>query len=240
MIIIDRLNYYLKRKGAILVGFPNSELKRRKAILNQFKINKVLDVGANVGQYAKDIRELNFEGDIISFEPIKHVFNLLEKNQKNDYHSKCENYALGDFDGETQINIAGNSAVSSSILEMLPAHLESAPNSKYIKTEKITVKKLDSIFNLFCTVKDNVYLKIDAQGFEKNILEGGEYSLNKIKVLQIELSLMPLYKDSINYLDMIDFLNSKGFELYGLEPGFSNQITGQLLQFDGIFVNKNL
>ena len=240
MKIVDAINVVLKKNGAELVRFPTAELKRRQALLNNLKINKVFDVGANKGEYAITLRGLGYKGEIISFEPINAIYQVLQKNSNNDNNWRCENYALGDFNGETQINIAGNSGASSSILEMLPAHLESSPQSKYIDSEKITVKKLDSIFNLFSNVKDIIYLKIDAQGFEKNILDGGEESLNKIAVLQIELSLITLYKDSINCLDMIEFLNSKGFKFYGVEPGFSNQITGQLLQFDGIFVNKNV
>ena len=82
MILIDKLNFLLNKKGAELVRFPNSELKKRKAIFKHFKINKVLDVGANVGKYALDMRELEYKGKIISFEPIKNVFDILEKNTK--------------------------------------------------------------------------------------------------------------------------------------------------------------
>jgi FkbM family methyltransferase len=240
MILIDKLNFLLKKKGAELVRFPNSELKKRKATFKHFKINKVFDIGANVGQYALDIRELEYKGEIISFEPIKNVFNILEKNTKKDKFWTAENYALGDFDGETEINVAGNAAASSSILEMLPAHEESAPHSKYVGTEKIKVNQLDTVLSKYCKTGDNIYMKIDAQGYEKSILDGALTSLHKIKVLQIELSLIPLYKDAIDYQGMIEFLKTKGFDLYGLEPGFSDPITGRLLQCDGVFMNKAL
>lgn len=240
MFLVDKINSLLKKNGAELVRFPNGELKRRKALLNSLKINKVLDIGANVGQYAYDIRELGYKGEIISFEPIKAIFQTLEKNTKKDSHWKCENFALGDSDGETEINIAGNDAASSSILEMLPSHLKSAPQSKYIGKETILVKRLDTVFNNYFSEGDNVYLKIDAQGFEKNILDGATNTLNKINVLQVELSMIPLYKDALNYIDMIEFLKSIGFELYGIEQGFSDQESGRLLQFDGIFVKNKL
>lgn len=238
MILIDKLNILLKRNGAELVRFPISELKRRKSLLSYHEINKVFDIGANVGQYSLDIRALGYIGEIISFEPIKEVFRTLEEKAKKDSKWDCENFALGDFDGETEINIAGNHAASSSILEMLPSHEESAPQSKYIGTEKIVVKQLDSVLQNYCKKGDNIYMKIDAQGYEKNILDGALVSLDQIRVLQIELSLIPLYKDSIDYIGMIEFLKTKNFVLYGIEPGFSDHESGRLLQCDGVFVNK--
>ena len=199
----------------------------------------MFDIGANVGQYGKDIRELGFNHDIISFEPLEDVYNILKKNTLKDKKWKCENIALGDFDGEAEINIAGNLS-SSSLLEMLPSHLKSAPQSKYIGKETIVVKKLDSIFENYYADKDNVYIKIDAQGYEKSILDGAEKSLENVSVLQIELSLVPLYQNSPIYTDMIEYLKTKGFELYGIEPGFSDQASGRLLQFDGVFVKNKL
>jgi len=232
---VDLVNSVLTKMGAELVRFPIGELKRRKALLNHLKINKVLDIGANVGQYAKTIREIGYKGEIISFEPIKAVFKILENNSKKDSNWKCENFALGDTDGETEINIAGNHAASSSILEMLPSHLESAPQSAYVGKETIVVKKLDSVFENYFVKGDNIYVKLDAQGFEKNILDGAEKTLDKINVLQVELSMIPLYNGALNYLDMIEFLKTKKFELYGIELGFSDPKSGRLLQFDGIF-----
>jgi hypothetical protein len=145
---------------------------------------------------------------------------------------------LGNTDGETEINIAGNHAASSSILDMLPSHIESAPQSKYIGKEKIIVKQLDSVFENYYVNGDTIYMKIDAQGFEKNILDGAVKTLEKITVLQVELSMIPLYEGTLNYLDMIAFLKTKQFELFGIEPGFADLKTGRLLQFDGIFVKK--
>jgi FkbM family methyltransferase len=235
MIIIDVLNKVLNKVGIDIVRFPNIELKRRKVFLNYHKINKVLDVGANVGNYAVKLRDIGFKGQIISFEPLNDTYIKLEKKAKKDLNWNTYNIALGDFNGESEINIAGN-IDSSSLLDMLPAHLKSAPQSKYIGKEKIIVKKLDEVFDEICKPDDCIYLKIDTQGFEKQILDGGKISLTKISVIQIEMSIIPLYKDSLTYLEMIDFLKKQNFELHLVEPGFSDPLTGQLLQFDGVFV----
>jgi FkbM family methyltransferase len=238
MIIIDVLNKILNKVGIDVVRFPNIELKRRKVFLDYHQINKVLDVGANVGNYAVKLRDIGFKGQIISFEPLNDTYKKLEKKAKNDLNWSTLNIALGDFNGESEINIAGN-IDSSSLLDMLPAHLNSAPQSKYIGKEKIFVKKLDDIFDEICKPVDCIYLKIDTQGFEKQILDGGKISLSKISAIQIEMSIIPLYKDSLTYLEMIDFLKKQNFELHLIESGFSDPLTGQLLQFDGVFIKHD-
>jgi FkbM family methyltransferase len=199
------------------------------------QINKVLDVGANIGKYGLGLRKIGFNGQIISFEPLSDTFNILKKNTDKDKNWSSYNIALGDFNGESEINIAAN-INSSSLLDMLPAHLQSAPESKYIGREKIIVKKLDDIFDDIFKHDDYLYLKIDAQGFEKQILDGAKFSLNKIKAIQLEMSIVPLYKNSLTYVEMINYLGLHRFELQIIEPGFSDPSSGQLLQFDGIFI----
>lgn len=237
MIAVNLLNKILNKFGAELSRFPNNELKRRKSYLKHYQITKVFDVGANVGKYGIGLREIGYKGDIISFEPLSKTYLELNKKTEKDKKWRAYNIALGDFDGESEINIAGN-VDSSSLLDMLPAHLNSAPQSKYIGKEKIIVKKLDNIYKDLCNENDQVYMKIDTQGFEKQVLDGALDSLSKIKGLQIEMSIIPLYKGSLTYLEMISYLKEKGFEIQGMDPGFSDPSTGRLLQFDGIFFRE--
>ena len=82
---------------------------------------------------------------------------------------------------------------------------------------------------------DKVYLKIDTQGFEENVLKGAESSLNHIDTIQLEMSLIPLYRDEPLFDEMYHFLYQKGYRLIAIEAGFTDEETGQLLQFDGIF-----
>ncbi|HSU27024.1 MAG TPA: hypothetical protein VLJ68_01505, partial [Chitinophagaceae bacterium] len=59
-------------------------------------------------------------------------------------------------------------------------------------------------------------------------------------IIQLEMSIVPLYENEMLYVDMIDHLARKGFQLYSLENGFSNPETGKLLQVDGVFVNTSV
>jgi FkbM family methyltransferase len=224
--------------GWQIIRFPNPDHIRRGKIIAHYNINKVLDVGANAGQYALKLREINYTGKIISFEPLTEVYNHLTKTTAKDTNWTALNYAIGDSDTLSTINVSGN-LLSSSILNILPTHVEAAPESGYVDKQEIRVQKLDVIFKDFYEKGDRVMLKIDTQGYEKNVLDGAQESLKKISILQLEMSIVPLYENEMLYLDMLNYLNSIGFELLSLENGFSDETTGKLLQVDGIFVNRN-
>lgn len=217
--------------------YPNLDLRRRKKLLSHQNITKIFDVGANSGQYALQTFDLNFKGQIISFEPVKSTFQSLELKTKKNANWQAYNFGLGNKNEQLEINLSQNT-FSSSLLDILPSHVKSAPDSKTVGIETVTIKKLDSIFNDFVNKKDVVLLKIDVQGFEKKVLEGAEESLNKIHGIQIEMSIEELYKEEVLFLDMITYLKSLGFNLHSLENGFYNEETGKLLQVDGLFFKK--
>lgn len=209
-------------------------LARRKKILDTYQINMVFDIGANIGQYGKELRDIGYKGRIVSFEPMSLAFNKLKLKSDRDSLWDAHNFALGEEKGTSQINIAGNS-YSSSLLDMLPSHVDAAPDSKYTGQEEIRIETLDSIYPSLVGKDDKVYLKLDTQGYEKSVLQGGKSSLRLIETIQLEMSLMPLYKDELLFDQMYDFLYQQGYRLIAVEPGFTDEKTGQLLQLDGIF-----
>lgn len=220
-----------------VVKYPNSDLSRRMKLLNHFGINKILDVGANKGQYAKLIRNLGFKGEIISFEPLSKAYAILKEEASKDDRWNTFNFALGNKLETATINVSEN-LFSSSILDMTLVHEESAPHSIYEGNEKIIIKTLDNLSADLIKERDNLFLKIDVQGFEKNVIDGAQNSLMKIKGIQLEMSLVELYKGEMLFFDMAELLKSKGYKLYSLENGFYNKTTGQLLQVDGIFFKE--
>ena len=230
--IIKKFNL-LKNK---INPFLDKDLLRRIKIMKFFKINVLFDIGANNGQYALNMRKIGYDNRIISFEPLKGAYKDLERASQKDDDWIINDYAIGDKDGSGIINVSENS-FSSSILKMLTAHSKSAPDSKFIGTQEITIKKIDSVFSSFTNLGDRVMLKIDTQGYEKKVIEGAISSLENILIIQIEMSIIQLYEGELEFIEMIEFIKDKGFKLFSLENGFSNLDSGQLLQVDGIFVN---
>lgn len=220
-----------------LVKYPTPELDRRIKFLKNNAVSVVLDVGANIGQYGSELRSIGYKGKIISFEPTKDAYIKLSSLSKKDKNWTTLNHSLGEFDGDSEINISKNS-VSSSILNSLPQLIESAPNSKYVAKEKISVKKLDTIFRNLQLDNDTIYLKIDTQGYENMVLNGALDSLKKIKIIQIEMSLIQTYESTLSFEQMIEKLTALGFKLISIESGYYDKKTGNLLEVDGVFIKK--
>lgn len=238
MVMSNFLNKYLRKCGIEIKHYPNAELLRRIKLFNHYNIDLVLDVGASVGEYALALRRIGYLKRIVSFEPTKTSFSKLKANSKKDKLWDVFNYALGDVNGSTNINVTENPD-SSSLLEISETLISSNAESRFIRSEKIEIKKLDSVFESIFADEKNIFLKLDTQGFEKQILEGAHRLLSEsILGLQVELSIVPLYKGSDDYLSIIRYLKEFNFNLYGIEPGFYDKKTGRLLQFDGIFFKE--
>ncbi len=213
------------------IGTP---VDRRLKLMRHHGVNVVFDVGANAGQYARGLRNGGVRGRIISFEPLSSAFAALSEAARTDSSWEVRNIALGDRDGEADIHIAGNSQ-SSSLLEMLPAHLVRTPHARSIGTERIQIRKLESVMPDLLRSEDRPFLKIDAQGYERAIITGAGARLAGFVGVQMELSLIPLYAGETLLAPMILHMETLGFVLMSLEPGFCDTNTGQLLQTDCVF-----
>ena len=216
------------------MDYPVAEHRKIIELLNFYNIDLVLDVGANEGQYAGYLRSIGYNNQIVSFEPLTSAFTLLNAQCANDKKRSCIKIALGDKDEVATINISGNSQ-SSSFLKMNEAHLDAAPESKYLNSEEVIVKKLDSIYKDVTGDAKNIFLKLDVQGFEKKVLKGAEKSLIEIKGLQVEMSFEELYDGEMLFSDMISYLKYRGFYLCALKNGFHDAHSKKLLQADGLF-----
>lgn len=228
--LINKLGWQIRRYDS-----NTSEIVRIYRLLTYHKIDLVFDVGANIGQYALLLRKAGYQGEIVSFEPLSIAYSQLKTSSSTDKLWKvAPRIAIGNEDSEITINISANTA-SSSVLNMLDSHLNVAPNSAYVSSETVKVNRLDTIAPEYIENSSSIFLKIDTQGFEKQVIEGAEQILSQVKGIQVELSLIPLYQDQILFKEMIEFLNRLGYDLYAIVPGFSDRVTGRLLQMDGIF-----
>jgi len=210
-------------------------LPRRKLLFDSYGIELVLDVGANTGQFARQTRkDVGYAGRIVSFEPLKSEYQALNQAASKDALWDALHYGLGDENSFKEMNVAGNSQ-SSSLLAMLPAHVSAEPESLYVGTETVDIRTLDSVFDSFYERESGVFLKIDAQGYESKILEGAADSLPWINTIQLEMSLVPLFEEELQFKEMFELLSETGYAMVSIEPGFSDPSTGQLLQVDGLF-----
>jgi FkbM family methyltransferase len=204
-----------------------------------FATDVILDIGANIGQFAQCLRAGGYHGHIISFEPLSDAHaTLVAAAAADPLWDVAERCAVGASDGWAEINIASNS-YSSSLLPMLDLHREAAPQSVYRGTEPCRVVALDTyIERTFSDPTTLIGLKIDTQGFEAQVLEGLRRHQDRVKVVVCEMSLAPLYANSPNMSELCRLLAEIGYRCVALGPEFDDPRTGELLQANGVFVKR--
>ncbi len=218
--------------------FTHSIMRKQK-LLQEQKIDLVLDVGANEGQFGTFLRHhVGYAGDIVSYEPLTSAFGILTKRADGDERWKPINLALGAEPGNAAIHIAGNSQ-SSSLLGMLDQHRESAPSAVYVGTETIRVSTLDLEGPALGIANHNVYLKIDTQGFERSVLDGAAASLAHIGTIELEMSFVPLYEGQTLFAELNQHLRSLGYVMISIEPMFCDPKSGEILQADVVFKRRS-
>jgi FkbM family methyltransferase len=217
-------------------GFDLTRFDRGKLIAHH-GITVVFDVGANVGQYGAELRALGYRGKIVSCEPLRTGFERVARKAAGDPGWTALHLALGEDDGVRTINVSAN-LQSSSLLQMMPQHVSAAPHSAYERTEEVPVARLDSIFDQYVGADDRVFVKLDVQGYERFVLAGAERSLPRIRGMQIEMSLVPLYQGEATFSELIAQMTGGGLQLMSVEPVFRDPRSGQLLAMDGIFFRR--
>src|SRR5262249_19705970 len=150
---------------------PQSLECRRGGWLQELGITLLLDVGANTGQYARRVRRQGFQGRMVSFEPLADAFDQLQQTARRDRRWQCLKLALGSAGTTIPLNVSGNRE-SNSFLPMAHQHELSAPGSGYVRQELARVVRLDSLVPDVIHADDRIYLKLDVQGFETEVLKG--------------------------------------------------------------------
>ncbi len=205
-----------------------------KKFLKDANIDCVLDVGANTGQYASGLRNLGYKGQIISFEPLPNEFKILTSNASHDSNWATNNFALGAKNELAQFSVAANS-VSSSFLPVDQRVDVGLTDLTMVEKISVSVKTLDSVFTQCSAGFQNLYLKIDTQGFESQVISGASDSLPRIEFVQMEASLVPNYVGEMPIEEMISIMRSKNFEPWWFLEGYFNPRTFQLFQADIFF-----
>lgn len=226
----------LRRLGVDVVRYrpvPH-HLARRARLLERFAPDVVLDVGANAGLYGAEIRGLGYRGRIVSFEPLAAAFAGLERAAAGDPLWETAPLALGASPGSAVLHVAGNSW-SSSLRPMTAAHLRAAPESRYTGEERVAVETLDRVWERWVRPGERVWLKVDTQGHEAEVLRGAAASLARVRTLQLEMSPVRLYEGETLFTEMYERVVAAGFACVHLEPGLVDPASERLLSLDGYF-----
>ena len=230
--LLERLGYAIVWRNPRGYSLPTHVL----AVLRRLEIDCVLDVGAHRGDYARLLRRYGYRGRIVSFEPVSANFERLAAAAAGDPRWEVRHAALGREDAAAEINVAHDTRLSSFLPARDALNPEVGTALAVEEREEVPVRSLDSVFDDVVRPDERVYLKLDTQGWDLEVLRGGERSLQRIRGLQTEVSVLPLYDRMMNYLDAMREVTDRGFELTGIYPVAYNDLS--IVELDCVFIRK--
>ncbi len=193
--VLDRLGIEVQRQTTLRRFFATHP------------IDLVVDAGANLGQFGQSIRRKGYAGRIWSFEPVSYVYEALAQLAAKDPRWLVSKLALGSARGEAPINVSHNHTLSSFLPPsgLFASYDRGGPTVQ----ETVCIETLDHVLS-----KDtarSILLKLDVQGFEKEVLEGAKASLQRVHALYVELPIEHLYRGGWTFSEAIAYLDDLGF-----------------------------
>tara|TARA_B110000003_G_scaffold272417_1_gene308253 strand:- start:1385 stop:2188 length:804 start_codon:yes stop_codon:yes gene_type:complete len=205
-----KLHFYLLERVDL---FINGIESRFKNLFDEYFLDligfeegdNVIDCGAHLGEilyYFKDVK-INY----FAFEPSTELCDCIEKNislNQNNYVSyEVVNKALLDKKDRVTVYIRDETGDTS---------LEADNLSKSLVIDSV---RLDQYF------KENTFiklLKIDAEGFEYEVLKGAENLLSSIKFISVDAGFERDSNTIDTFAEVNEFLLTNGFSLENKNP----------------------
>lgn len=208
-----------------------SSLKKQR-----IELNTIIDVGANVGQFAVASAKLFPNATIHSFEPDPTCFAKLKDRTRSLSNICVHQYAIGDNDSELDFFV-NTSALTGSLLQLDKGHLEAFPSVKPLGSIRVPVKRLDGILGPD-SLRQPVLLKLDIQGYEPKAVVGAGQLLDHVDYVLLEVSFKSMYKDELTFNEIIPFMDSLGFQFLRPLDMLNADDTGEIVQMDALFKRK--
>ena len=226
-------------KVAAMFGVHTSRLSKHPATtvvgLTHRPIDLVIDVGGNIGQFAKISREKFPHAHIISIEPLPAPFAQLEAWAKRDGNTTALNIGVGEVDTVLPINLHVDHSPSSSMLATHDGGLGIFPQMTRQETIEVPVRRLDDILaEIGRPAGPNTLLKLDVQGFEEHVLRGAPKTLRQVGALLTEVSIDPMYEGQAEFFNLCQLAYAAGLRYAGNYSQYSAN-DGHVIFLDALF-----
>ena len=172
----------------------------------------VLDVGANEGQTVRYVLDRYKTVEVVAFEPNPRAYGVLAKLSEK-YHFACHNVALGDANSETVLHVLKHSE-SSSLLRPSSTGTQAMPHLGDVDaTVKVPVRRLDDLMREWGIARPVDLFKVDVQGYEAKVLQGGMETLKRSRYVLAETHFLPVYEGACCVDELCHLLFQAGFRL---------------------------
>jgi FkbM family methyltransferase len=232
----------VRRVGFHIGRYPpvDSLAYHLKTLLRLLEIDYVLDVGAHMGEFAESMRELGYTGEIRSFEPVRSSFEALTKARAADKAWRGENIALGPEDGELEMNICEGSVFNSFLKPVDNDEIRFREQTRVVRVEKVPVRRLEAVLDEILAERPGakIFLKMDTQGYDLQVLRGAGRRIDTVRALITELAARSTYANMPSLPEALIELGRFGFEVTGMFPVARELDHLRVIEFDCVMCRK--
>lgn len=208
---------------------PRTHAGSRLLALSRHGVDVLVDVGANAGQYATALRSDGFAGRVVSVEPLAEPYARLAALADDDAGWTAVHGALAAAPGELEMTVTADTRCSS---VLTPAAIVNITAGQPVSRSRVTARTLDDLCDEHVGDGDRLALKLDVQGYERSVLDGGPRALRRAVVVELEMPLVATYDGATLLPDLLPALAAEGFSVVSIEPGHRDVTTGQVYDVD--------
>lgn len=193
-------------------------------------VQTIFDVGANVGQSTLKFRTAFPSARIFSFEPVSDTFKELIANVSLDSNITCHQMALGNEQGQKIIYLSDQSLTNSLVK---PEKKSTSEEVKISTIDQFSAEHLVSRIDL---------LKIDAEGFDLEVLKGAQQMITsqRIPFILVESGFHPEDNRHVLFDEFRALLMPMGYSVFGIYDQTLEWTGEQRLRFANVcFVNES-
>jgi FkbM family methyltransferase len=171
------------------------------------RIDTIIDVGANIGQFGKALRADGYRGKIVSFEPTKAAFQTLSRKAAADGNWEAHQCGIGAAPG-TAVLHASKLSVFNSLLQLSSVAGLHDDRMAVDHTEEISIYTLDDVAG---QLSGKILLKIDTQGYERQVIEGAQQTIMRVAGILMELPVIHTYEGEWHFHEALKYMSEAGF-----------------------------